>query len=167
MRIANDHPTLAGRTGKIVDSDLAKHEFEIELHRVDDENLANEADTVSSTSTSDTADCGAGDIFIDADDSSAVDRARISTYDLAVPEVEVAGGRGKGRSNKNAKNNKPAAQSLRPAQCTFSIEQDEANNIQGFGIVVKASTLNELAGLKDSTLCMSAYSLVIMSHLKN
>lgn len=145
--VADDHPTLARRRGRIVASDLAKHEFEVEFHRSKTEKIVNKkTNTMSEVNDDDTYD------LLDVDDTdtrSAFTRLKISAYDLALPES--ASSKGKGRSNKKAKNNnKFAAQSLRPPQCTLNIEEDEAHDIHGFGMVVRASTLNELVGLKDS-----------------
>lgn len=142
--VADDHPTLAGRSGRIVASDLAKHEFEVEFHRSKTEKIVNKTNTMSEVNDDDTYDL----LDVDTDASSSFTRLKISAYDLAIPEI--ASGKSKGRSNKKAKNNKSAAQLLRPAQCALKIEEDEAHDIHGFGMVVRASTLNELAGLKDS-----------------
>lgn len=119
--VANDHTTLAGRSGKIVRSDSEKHEFEIEFYPNKQEKLAKR---------------------------SAATRMKISAYDLALPETIDSKGRGRG--SKRAKKNKSTGQVPRPTECTLRIEEDEANDIQGFSMVVTASTLNELAGLKDS-----------------
>ena len=150
--VADDHPTLSGRTGRIVDSDISKNEFQVEFHRSKNEKIANKnTKTVAMSAINDDDHYDVFDVDTGGTDAStAFTRLKISAYDLAVPEV--TGGRGKGRSNKNAKNNKPAAQSLRPAECTLVIDEDETNNIHGFSMVVRASTLNELAGLKDSEL---------------
>ena len=150
--VADDHPTLSGRTGRIVDSDISKHEFEVEFHRSKNEKIANKnTKTVAMSAINDDDHYDVFDVDTGGTDpSTAFTRLKISAYDLAVPDV--AGGRGKGRSNKNAKNNKAAAQSLRPAECTLVIDEDETINIHGFSMVVRASTLNELAGLKDSEL---------------
>ena len=142
--VADDHPTLARRRGRIVASDLAKHEFEVEFHLSKTEKIVNKTNTMSEVNDDDTYP----DLLdVDTDPRSSFTRL-ISAYDLALPEI--ASSKGKGRSNKKAKNNKSAAQSLRPAQCTLNIEEDEAHGIHGFGMVVRVSTLNELVCLKDS-----------------
>lgn len=152
--VADDHPTLAGRSGRIVASDITKHEFEVEFHRSKIEKIVNKANTMSGVDDDDTYD------LLDVDEaSSSFTRLKISAYDLAEPEI--ASRKGKARSNKKAKNNKSVAQSLRPAQWTLNIEEDEANNIHGFGMVVKASTLNELAGLKDSEILTQRLSEIM------
>ena len=141
--VADDHPTLAGRRGRIAASDLANHDFEVEFHRSKAEKIVNKTNTMREVNDDDTYDL----LDVDTDARPSFTRLKISSYDLALPEI--ASSKGKGRSKK-AKNNKSAAQSLRPAQCTLNIEEDEAHDIHGFGMVVTASTLNELAGLKDS-----------------
>ena len=144
VMVADDHPTLARRRGRIVASDLAKHEFEVEFHLSKTEKIVNKTNTMSEVNDDDTYP----DLLdVDTDPRSSFTRL-ISAYDLALPEI--ASSKGKGRSNKKAKNNKSAAQSLRPAQCTLNIEEDEAHGIHGFGMVVRVSTLNELVCLKDS-----------------
>ena len=142
--VVDDHPTLAGRRGRIIASDLANHEFEVEFHRSKAEKIVNKTNTMRDVNDDDTYDL----LYVDTDARPSFTRLKISAYDLALPEI--ASSKGMGRSNKKAKNNKSVSQSLRPVQCTLNIEEDEAHNIHGFGMVVRASTLNELAGLKDS-----------------
>ena len=142
--VADDHPTLAGRNGRIVALDAAKHEFEVEFHRSKTENIVNKTNAKSGVNDDDTYDL----FDVDTDAGSSFTRLKISAYDLALPEI--ASGKGKDSGNKIAKNNKSASQTLRPAQCTLNIEEDESNDIRGFKMVVRASTLNELAGLDDS-----------------
>ena len=138
---------LVGRSGKIVGSNSSRHEFEIELLPNKHEKMAKTAAASASKATSSARDEFA-DLVNEASPSTCT-RMMISVYDLALPEAADFKGKGK-KGGKKGKKNRSAAQAARPIQYTVDIDEDVENDIHGFSMVVKASTLNELAGIKDS-----------------
>ena len=135
---------LVGRSGKIVGSNSSRHEFEIEFLPNKHEKMA------KTTAAASRATSSARDDFADlVNETSPSTRMMISVYDLALPEAADFKGKGK-KGGKKGKKNRSAAQAARLIQYTIDIDEDVENDIHGFSIVVKASTLNELAGIKDS-----------------
>ena len=135
---------LVGRSGKIVGSNSSRHEFEIEFLPNKHEKMA------KTTAAASKATSSARDDFADlVNETSPSTRMMISVYDLALSEAANFKGKGK-KGGKKGKKNRSAAQAARPIQYTIDIDEDVENDIHGFSMVVKASTLNELAGIKDS-----------------
>ena len=133
---------LVGRSGKIVGSNSSRHEVEIEFLPNKHEKMA------KTTAAASRATSSARDDFADlVNETSPSTRMMISVYDLALPEAADFKGKGK-KGGKKGKKNRSAAQAARLIQYTIDIDEDVENDIHGFSIAVKASTLNELAGIK-------------------